>query len=161
MTVATEGYGAVSTKNPDDENSFEEYDEAADYRYIPERPLTTQERARKLVSAGVPIVIAILLMLGFGWCASKALTPQHAKGVEHSAIPPQFVTMGPFPALHPTDPPAALDTDTTTTTKASSKTTKARSSSSAACADNPACHKLGLVGDCCPTVEGIQLGCCL
>lgn len=170
------GYGAVSTKNPDDENSFEEYydSDAADLRYVQERPLPFKERMRKLCSAGVPIVVAIILMLGFGWWTTNALTPRHSTGFDHSAIPVPSGTLAPFATTFTF---TTVDPDTDTTTKApdvistettssgsdaSSAKTKSRSSTTTkACADNPGCRKLGLVGDCCPTADGVQLGCCL
>lgn len=174
------GYGAVSTKNPDDENSFEEYgDQTLDLRYVPVRTLTTQEKVRKWVSAGVPIVVAILLMVGFGWWTTNALTPRHPAGVvDHTEVPAQSLTVGPFPTPHPTtaaSPTIGRDDAHTKATAAAPKVTpsatgsdestskpkKTRSSGSSACADNPECNKLGLVGDCCPTADGVQLGCCL
>lgn len=75
-----------------------------------------------------------------------------------------FVLDGPMntsaPAAAPQPAPAATPTaqpDATTPTESSQPT---EALTPASCASNPQCDALGLIDDCCPTVDGIFLGCC-
>lgn len=131
-----------------------------DMRFLTDEKVSKSEKRRKLVSTLVPILIAVATILLFAKVALGAIGPYHD---------PKYPTEAGSRRPVPTGP--ATTTTTSTTEEApvaapvssvSVEDTKSRSSSSssASCSANKACDKLGLTGLCCPTGEGITLGCC-
>eukprot|EP00934_Nitzschia_sp_Nitz4_P007632 Nitzschia sp. Nitz4//scaffold147_size54853//22081//22524//NITZ4_006616-RA/size54853-processed-gene-0.13-mRNA-1//1//CDS//3329536690//7622//frame0 len=143
-------YGAVETKdNDNNDTSFEEYNTA----FVQERPKSQHERLSDFCTAALPIFIAFVVMAAFCWLGVKAVSP---KPIYHQVIPN---TPEPVPTIAPTlVPPVGL----------SSKHARAPISmkppvayeAKAECSAHPACEKLELTGDCCPTSNGILLDCC-
>jgi hypothetical protein len=58
--------------------------------------------------------------------------------------------------------PTTLTTNTKTDTSTKSVTTSGGTGGGdgSLCTANAKCARLGLIGDCCPTSEGVVLGCC-
>jgi hypothetical protein len=132
--------------------------------YVKERELTSREKWNKFMLAALPILAAFLIVGGFtiyllldsgilgrgphaGGGGGEAVSSPSKKGGENpfaasksessSSVPPPISGGGSAPLK--------------TTTHASG---------SSACSANVKCAKLGLVGACCPTNEGVMLGCC-
>jgi hypothetical protein len=165
-------YGSIPSIDQDPNHSFEEYD----VNYIQSKSLTTKERWTKLLKAAVPIVIALLLVGGFGWWASQAVAPSHSSKVTvdyKNPVPAPtgrgggstITAMGPPREQSVTVKPSiptTLTTNTKTDTSTKSVTTSGGTGGGdgSLCTARAKCARLGLIGDCCPTSEGVVLGCC-
>jgi hypothetical protein len=165
----TSSYGAIATthKSVDDaedpaENSFEEYN----VDYVQQRKLTSKERFQKILAVGVPIVIALIIVGGFGWWSSKAVAPRHDYTKVSTQVPApqhsiQLLDDEPKKSatsstvVYPSPSPAPKKKTATSASKTASS-----SSGSASCSANPKCKALDLTGECCPTGDGTNLGCC-
>lgn len=152
-------YGAIPPSADDAENSFQEYD----VDYVQERQLTRKERINKIMTAGLPILIALFIVVGFGLWTTKALAPAPSKNTIHAIESPTVVDTAPSPTEPLLKPATAEKSDEEVPvvpkhSRTSSDTTK--ESGGKSCSANPGCKNLGLIGDCCPTIEGVQLGCC-
>lgn len=140
MSKGTVNYGAI--EEGDKDKSFD----AAQMQYLGEgKPLSREERIRKILRVGVPLLAAVLivgaavlfLLRDFG-----NLYP--GRGTHH----------GSKPTVTSDDSSASTATSTTTATHASTTTNKLDSK----CKAHEACKDL--VGNCCPSNDGFFLDCC-
>jgi hypothetical protein len=169
-------YGSIPADDAD--HTFEEYD----VNYIQSKALTTKERWTKLLRATVPLVVALVLLGGFGWWTSQAVAPHRSNDkvttVEYKDSP----SSGVMPSSSSSSSSSVIGSTTVRvepkTNQVEMKPTKSSSSSSSSgstqtttktsgggsdtslCSVNSKCSNLGLSGSCCPTNEGVVLGCC-
>jgi hypothetical protein len=172
-------YGSIPADDAD--HAFEEYD----VNYIQSKALTTKERWTKLMRATVPLVIALVLLGGFGWWTSQAVAPHRSNDkvttVEYKDSPSSGVmpssssssssvigstTVRVEPKTNQVEmKPTWSSPESSGSTHSTTKTSSTRSSSgggsdTSLCSVNSKCSNLGLSGSCCPTKEGVVLGCC-
>ena len=143
-------YGAVDSKDTEAasavDSSFEEYN----VDYLGAQTLSPNERFKKIVSASLPLVIAVLLMVGFGFLSSSAL---------HYHNPQDYSSPISVSSAEPNSSSSSYSSSSKVVPSIPPKKANS-SSSSASCSENPACLELGLIGNCCPTDTGVTLGCC-
>ena len=149
-------YGAVKEEGVD-------YDIANTY-YVKERELTSREKWTKFLLAALPILAAFLIVGGFtlyllfdsGILGHGA----HAGGGGGEAIssPSKKGGENPF-ATSKSESSSSVPSPISGRGSAPLKTTT-HASGSSACSANEKCAKLGLVGACCPTNNGVMLNCC-
>jgi len=152
-------YGTIPKLDDDPESTFEEYN----VDYVQERKLSPKERMKKILTAGLPIVIALLLVLGFGLWTTKALSPGPSTHSAHTPVPMHSEVVHSTPSPEPVPSPTTNSKSHEASPNAPNSTFSSGSSkksSAKACSANPECDALGLIGDCCPTSDGKQLGCC-
>lgn len=137
-------------------NKGDDFDANQTY-YLKETPVARPDRIRKFLLAAFPILVAIFIMGG----AAYFLTQDFSK-----LYPGRSGDRTKTPSTY--HPPTDTSPSTTTSSSSSEWTGPKSSSSSssaamkttgeAACEAHPKCSDL--VGDCCPTSDGIMLGCC-
>ena len=148
-TNSKTSYGAVEA----DENAAVDrsFDAESAYYLKPEPvPLTPGQRTRKFLITALPIVVAVLIMGGFAWFLLRDFNNLYPGRGGGSGADATTVYDRPLPSSGK----KSLDDSS------SSSTAKHVDSSLAACSAHSACTKLELVGNCCPTDEGVVLGCC-
>lgn len=148
-------YGAIPKSDGEADNSFEEYD----VDYVQERKLSFKERINKFFTAGIPIIIAVLIVVAFGLWTTKALAPAPSQTSVHT--PAHSPVPATSPVVEKTPVPAPAPSSTAYVPEPTTSAGTVKGNGGKACSTNPACKDLGLVGDCCPTSEGIELGCCM
>lgn len=145
------GYGAVDTNEPMDAEA-QPFNES-DFLYLKEQKLTREEKFKKIILTTIPILVAFFIMGGIAYWLFKDfdhLYPGPSGKKYPSKYSPQV-----SPIHTPTAPAPAPKVS-----PSSSSTSSSSGGGNSACTANPDCKKLGLTGDCCPTSEGILLGCC-
>jgi hypothetical protein len=176
------GYGAVDTNEPNDTESqpFQE----SDVYYLKEQKMSREDRVMKILLAAVPLLVAVLIMGGIGFLLFKdfdhlypgpggSTSPSNLKPRGPPIISPQGTAPDYSPAiddqptaptpsyLKPRGPPISSPTAPAPAPKTSPSSSSSISSSGCGeCSANPACNEIGLTGKCCPTGEGVMLGCC-
>jgi hypothetical protein len=146
---AVEGTGGSATTGPPDGS----FDTSESY-YLTNSTSSRTVTLRKFFLVAFPILIAALIVGGAALFLSRdfdRLYPGHGGSVEHAG------------GATRTDRPSSSSTASATRTKAKTGEDVSKSTvigGSGACASHPVCATAGLIGDCCPTDEGIQLDCC-
>lgn len=145
-----------------------------DMRFLEETQTSKKERRRKMVSTVVPILIAFVIIGLFAKLALGAIGPYHdpkyssefgsnrPPAVETKTTTTSTESSNTKSSYKTTEAPAAAPVASTTIAsnkKSDEEDTKSKSSL-ASCSKNDACNLLGLIGECCPTAEGVMLGCC-
>lgn len=159
-------YGSIPSGSEDPDLSFEEYD----VNYIRVKELSAKERWTKRIKTAVPIIVALIIIGGFGWFTSQAIKPPQTHGAievdykDPAQIPEDGDSTTSYEPLSPLPSPTPRAKDEgrysgTTSTQSNIKS-KSSGGSGPTCSANSKCDKLGLVGQCCPTGEGVTLGCC-
>lgn len=180
-------YGAVDKQPSDAESNAQvprphSYQEL-DMRFLEKDQIPQSDRRRKLLSTCVPILVAFFVILIFAKVAFVAIgrPAQH----DPKSIPTEYGyietptnstksskqkredAMASVPASRPNS--YSYEYSQNDDTKGAIKTTYSFSYKSdddtkgnftAWCTDYNACDELGLIGLCCPTGEGVILGCC-
>ena len=159
-------YGSIPA---DADHSFEEYD----VNYIQSKALTTKERWTKLLRASLPIVVALVLLGGFGWWTSQAVAP-HRSNDKVITVEYKDPSTGVMPSSSSSSSSSVIgstpmvvvpktnqvDMKPMSSSSASSSSTTHSGRDTSLCSTNSKCSSLGLIGSCCPTNEGVVLGCC-
>lgn len=128
---AKPSYGAVEVPKGDIH-----YDENA-LQYLEKSKFSFGRFAR----AVVPIIIAVLIMGGLAWGMTN--------GFAHFYGPPKGGDDG-----------VKQDESWIPTAKEERSSTSGAKAGAFTCSSNQRCSSLGLAGNCCPTDEGVTLGCC-
>lgn len=155
-------YGAVATteegepdRSFDADNAYYLKDSSSNTRLSP------QQRFRKLIVVAVPIVLAIFIIGGAAFLILRTVYPSghggetaHRTGgrptIVHSVHDDDEVEPSvPAPSSPKHGPPSNTET-----------TDAKKSSGDAACSAHPRCYSSGLIGDCCPSGDGVMLDCC-
>lgn len=155
MSTTAKNYGSAQQA---EEGTADQYDLDNTY-YVKERPMSTKERCGKIMLVLLPIVLALLLVGGFTYYViSNVLQKGGGRGHDTVTTFPSSPKGGSSgqetrPGTYPTEhsPPAPAPAP---------KEKSHASSGSSACSSNLKCADLGLVGECCPTKQGVTLGCC-
>mmetsp|Transcript_3786 Transcript_3786/g.8163 ORF Transcript_3786/g.8163 Transcript_3786/m.8163 type:complete len:164 (+) Transcript_3786:151-642(+) len=150
-------YGSVGDNEElgaNDDNS-KNFDESHLY-YYKEKDLTTTEKISKLIKLFVPIIIAVVLIGGLAYILF------HDFGTLYPRPGGEKVTSKGGMVSQSTSVSSGESAPTVIRSESSPTVSKSKTSSSfgGSCAANPSCAALGLSGVCCPTPEGVQLGCC-
>jgi hypothetical protein len=166
------GYGAIDTKDGDISNTEDTFEECNVY-YLKERTLTAKQRFNKLISAAVPLLIALFLVGGFAlWLLkdfgmlypgpSGGSNPQNSPIRSPSNFSPRNEPAPPINSPVPNGASSVVSSPTAPTPapKTSSSSSSFSGGGHSSCGANSACGDLGLTGECCPTNAGIMLGCC-
>ncbi|CAJ1961707.1 unnamed protein product [Cylindrotheca closterium] len=165
-------YGAVDTQRSEDaetnaaDNSFEEMD----MRFLKEQKVSQDARRRKVISALVPILVALVIILLFAKISLGAIGPAHdpkypteyGSKAAPAPSPKSSTPTGEEPSSVSAFPPASSYSSSSNTTAKNKNmnTTSTSITTTASCSENRPCYQLGLTGQCCPTGEGVMLGCC-
>jgi hypothetical protein len=172
-------YGAVK------EEEGEEFYDVENMYYVKERELTLKQKCNKIILAALPILAAFIIIGGFtlyllfdsgilgrgphqggGSANGGQVSNPSSRGGENpfaasksksssssSSVPSPIAKGGSAPV-----------TTTHTTGSVPSPISKGGSAPMttklSACSAYEKCAKLGLIGTCCPTNEGVMLGCC-
>ena len=158
--VPKSSYGAVDENPKQVVERDLSYDIDNTY-YVQSRPLSAKEKWRKFMLLAIPIVAAFLIMTGFAYVLFHALpssSHRTSSGTENS--PSSVITT---PRNYYSDggdkkKPAGFSVPAAVREPTKSSSTSSKKSS--ACKDNSKCQQLGLTGECCPTMQGVTLGCC-
>ena len=151
-------YGAVEAdENAAVDHSFDA--ESAYYLKSETATLTPRQRTRKYLSTALPILVAVLIMGGLAWLLLRDFNNLYpgrggGSGDDSTIYDRSIPTTGKNSLKDSTTIPG------TTPSRPDSSSVKHVDSSLAACSVHAACAKLELVGNCCPTDEGVVLGCC-
>lgn len=165
-TTPLTSYGSVPTtvETVEQGTGFQE----GSVYYLKEKSLTPKEKFQKLVRVAVPLAIALLVLGGFAYFLTRGFDslypapgepshvniPHFTPSTDTAASPP-----GPSP-LQPYGPPIPSPVSTPVTSSSSASSSTGGGSSDSDCSAHPKCNDLGLTGSCCPTGEGVVLGCC-
>lgn len=165
-------YGAVK-------GDGEEFYDVENMLYVKERELTLKQKCHKIMLVALPILAALVIIGGFTLYvlfdsgilgrgphqrggSGDVSTPSSrggenpfvtSKSTSSSSVPSPIAKGGsaPVTTYHSTGSvPSPIS-------KGGSAPVKTGSS---ACSANEKCAKLGLTGACCPTNDGVMLGCC-
>lgn len=161
MTIETGSsgyvYGTINTKDEESDGNVEnkDFDESNLYYYKGEE-LTRKEKLSKMIKLLVPIIIAAVFLGGI------AFVLFHNFGGLYPGPGEEKVRSSGDSASHLTETETSEYTPTSAKPSSSSgsSTPIATKTAGRSCEANPSCADLGLTGVCCPTDEGIQLGCC-
>jgi hypothetical protein len=161
-TTTLPSYGSLKVStDEEDEYSFQE----AHTYYLKPSPLSRKEKLQKLLLLGVPILAAVIIIGGAASLLFKDFdnlypgpggsgrpypSPSRGKDTEPASSP---MHNAPQPGGDPKPPIMSGG-------GGGSNGGSSPSSGSAACASNEKCAALDLIGNCCPTAQGIMLGCC-
>jgi hypothetical protein len=172
MPDALSSYGSLKVSTDEDEFEFQE----VNTYYLKPSPLSRSDKLKKLMLIGVPILAAVIIVGGFALLLFKSfdnLYPGPGGSVrpypsapEPSAPSYPVVPRGSDTHLHPASSPmhtsqSGGDPNSPTSGGGGSGGSASSSSgSSASCAGHKQCNELELIGDCCPTDQGVMLGCC-
>eukprot|EP00536_Pseudo-nitzschia_multiseries_P015082 jgi/Psemu1/216806/e_gw1.817.2.1 len=153
-------YGAVSSNDEESggDGKNRGFDESNLY-YYKDQELTSREKISKMIKLLVPLIIATGLIGGLAYILF------HDFGGLYPAPGEEKTRMNGGSVSQPseTDSMPSVPTYTKTSSFSSSSTpaiAKSDTSAGSSCAANPSCVALGLTGVCCPTLEGVMLGCC-
>lgn len=125
--------------------------------YVKERSLSRKERCSKLLLVLLPILLALLLLGGVTYYFVSHILVRGGGG-KHGEI---SVTYPSSKGSSSTVSRPGSFPSPTEKAPAPAPAPKSHSSSgSSACSSNSKCADLGLIGDCCPTKQGVTLGCC-
>jgi hypothetical protein len=176
MPTTDATYGSIQPceGNADNDQSFDA--ENAYYLGDSGSNLTFEQKIRKTIKFAFPIIVAIVIMGGFGLYLFRdfnTLYPGRGGGrdgdsqpsgsgshVISGKAPIQVDASGSSPDSKngPRDP---LDTDVSSSSTISTKSNTGRKDGlGASCSSYSSCSSLGLIGDCCPTAKGDFLDCC-
>ena len=174
-TTPLTSYGSVPTtiETVEQGTGFQE----GSVYYLKEKTLTSKERFQKLVLVAVPLAVSLLIVGGAAYFLTRGFdslypAPGEAGHVNIPHFTPSTHTFddaappsppGPSPVHQPYGPPIASPVSTASTSSSSSSSSTGGGSSAGGdsdCSAHPKCSDLGLSGSCCPTGEGIVLGCC-
>jgi hypothetical protein len=139
---------APSSSDPHDES----FDASESYYLKSEASSSSNWTFKKCFLVSFPILVAAAIVGGAAFFLSRdfnRLYPGHGGSVERTG--PAAVRTHGDKVLHP-------QSSSTASEDGGSKTSVL--GGMAACSSHPVCSKSGLLGDCCPTEEGIQLNCC-
>lgn len=157
MSSAGENYGSAQTA-AEGAAAAEQYDLDNTY-YVKERTMSRKERCSKLLLVMLPIVLAVILVGGFAYYVISHVLERGAGGGKHGTIETAYPASpkgsSSIPASRPGTYPASQSPPAP-----APKTKSHSSSASSSCSSNSKCADLGLIGDCCPTKQGVTLGCC-
>ena len=173
---ALSSYGTLKVSTGEDMSAYQE----VDTYYLKPSPLNRSEKLKKLLLLGVPILAAVIIIGGAAFLLFKSFdhlypgpggsvrpypSPSRAKDTEPSEPPYPVIPRGPLlhPASSPSNtPPSGSDPRSPMSGGETSGESSSVSSSSgsAACSGHKECSALDLIGDCCPTGQGVMLGCC-
>lgn len=128
---AKPSYGAVEVPKGDTH-----YDENA-LQYLEKSKFSFVRFAR----AVVPIIIAVLIMGGLAWGMTNGFAHFYGPSKGNDEGEKQGESWIP-------------------TAKEERSSTSGAKTGAFECSSNPRCSGLGLTGNCCPTDEGVTLGCC-
>jgi hypothetical protein len=175
MSSQPANYGAVKEEG-------EEFYDVENMYYVKEQELTLKQKCHKIMLVALPILAAVLIIGGFtlyvlfdsgilgrgphqggGSANGGQVSTPSSRGGENpfatvksdssSSVPSPIAKGG-----------SASGTTTHSTGSVPSPISKGGSApmkaGSSACSANEKCAKLGLIGACCPTNEGVMLGCC-
>lgn len=124
--------------------------------YVKERTMSRKERLTKCMLVLVPILAAVILVGGFAYFVISHVLERGGRGNrDHAAvaIPANPSSGGGRPASRPgTYPSTEFEPPPAPAPK--------EKTHSASCSANSKCVDLGLKGECCPTNDGVTLGCC-
>ncbi|VEU36886.1 unnamed protein product [Pseudo-nitzschia multistriata] len=158
------GYKYGSVDNNDEEAGVDEKDKSFDESnlyFYKEEDLTRQEKISKFVKLFVPIILAVSMVGGLAYILFHDFGDLYPGPGEksHSAgrvSQPTTVTSDDY------TPNIANMSSSSNSSHGSSipVISQTKTSSGNSCEANPGCAALGLTGNCCPTSEGIKLGCC-
>lgn len=139
------------------EGQGDDFDEKDTY-YLKEGTLTREEKRRKFLLLAVPIIAAVLIIGGaalFLLHDFNHLYPGKGGGKE-----PGYKTK----VKHPSSVSEKSDSSSSHSAPVSAPTSPSSTfdtgKSSSDCSANEKCKAKGLTGDCCPTSDGVILGCC-
>jgi len=155
MSAEVKNYGSAQAEEGGRDQSDYDIDNTF---YVKEREMSRQEKCTKLMLVLLPIVLALLLVGGFTFYVISHVLVRGG-GSKHGdlAYPPAApspAASGHKPQSRPGHYPAESPPSSTPKEKS------VETSGSSACSDNAKCAKLGLIGECCPTKQGVKLGCC-
>jgi hypothetical protein len=150
--TAAKSYGSA-------EAASEEYDLENTY-YVKGRELSSKERLTKCILVLLPILAAVILIGGFAYYVTNHILERNAGGGHKAdtAYPESpYSSGGGGPSRPGSYPSTESNSSPAPAPKKSAHSSSTRSSS---CSANPKCLELGLKGNCCPTNDGVTLGCC-
>ena len=160
-SIPTEGYGSV--ENIAAATTDRPFDVLHTY-YLKDTAQSAMTRRRKCLLVILPTLLAIILMGGVTfWLLANfsRLYPTSQVDRSYDSSTPGEYRGIPIPTQTTTPVvvaiPSPVPMTTTTTTKESVPTTP---TVAADCENNEKCQKLGLKGQCCPTLTGDTLLCC-
>jgi hypothetical protein len=177
MPDALPSYGSLKVSTEEDEYSFQE----VNTYYLKPSPLSRSEKLKKLLLIGVPILAAVIMIGGAASLLFKSFDhlypgpggsgrpyPSPSRGKDNTE--PSAPALHPRPASSPMNSPQSGGDRTSPMSgggggggsggSSSSSSSSSSSPGSAACAGHKGCSELELTGDCCPTAQGVMLGCC-
>ena len=179
MPDALPSYGTLKVSTGEDLSAYQE----VDTYYLKPSPLNRSDKLKKLLLIGVPILAAVIIIGGAAFLLFKSFdhlypgpggsarqypSPSRAKDTEPSA--PSYPVVPRGPPLHPASSPMNLPPSESDPNdprypmsgggKSGESSSASSSSGSAACEGHKKCSALELIGDCCPTGQGVMLGCC-
>jgi hypothetical protein len=163
--------------------SLERFDNERSQRKIHQKTYSHENHSGSSI---VPLLVAVLIMGGIGFWLfedfdhlypgpSGNRSPSGLKPRGPPIISPQGTALdyryspaiddqptAPTPSnLKPRGPPISSPGAPAPAPKTSPSSSSSTSSSGGGdCSANPACNELDLTGQCCPTGEGVMLGCC-
>lgn len=132
-------YGAIPTElqtSDRDSPTFTDYS----VTFVTAPPLTVGQKVNRCIRATLPIVVAVLLLVGSGIFFGRAVRNEYARNGATDTIRSNH---------HQTS--AQASNDVSSSTELPDQTS---------CLQNLGCRYLGLTGACCPTDAGLYLGCC-
>lgn len=155
-------YGAVeggesAAAAPASSNPIDESFDATESYYLKGAATSRTWNLKKCFLVSFPILVAAAIVGGAAFFLSRdfnRLYPGHGGSVERTG--PAAVRTHGETVVHPEE--SSKKNVANRETDDGSKTSV--EGGVAACASHPVCTKSGLIGDCCPTEEGIQLDCC-
>jgi hypothetical protein len=169
-------YGAVKEEG-------EEFYDVENTYYVKERELTLKQKCNKIMLVALPILAAIVIIGGFtlyllfdsgilgrgphqggGSANSGQVGTPSSRGGENPFVTSKSKSSSSVPSPIAKGGSAPMKTTHATTGSVPSPISKGGSApvktGSLECSANEKCAKLGLIGACCPTNEGVMLGCC-
>lgn len=171
-------YGSVPRSEPATDTEGQQQQSPHVFRedsmlYVKDRVLSPREKWKKCMLASIPLIAALIIVGGAAYGLlrkfdifyppphgdySPQYTPRYAP--YHSLVDDKEPT--PVAAPHKAPLPSSASPPQPTSSSSSSSKSSSRTSSngSADCSAHPKCDELGLIGVCCPTQDGILLGCC-
>lgn len=145
-------YGSVEEPEDVTDRSFDP-DNAY---YVKETSLPLQQRLKKMLICSMPILAAILIVGGAALYLLRDFNSLYPGAGGHGDKTPQY-SGATTTTRHSSLPQDYQSAETTQSPEANSKSPHVNSGS-ADCSAHPDCS--GLVGVCCPTGDGVFLGCC-
>ena len=157
--MASDGYKYGSVSTDEEIPADKSFDESNLY-YMKEEERTKKEKLFKAVKLGVPIIIAVVMIVGLAYLLFNNFGyfyPGRGGQVTPSKHSSSSTTTSSSSSSSSSGSGSSHYENIATSVPIPEKTT---TSSGGTCEAHPKCADLGLTGECCPAASGIKLNCC-